>query len=157
MANVADLAGFLEAADHSLADAQESLASDAPQIASMVSEAELEVLQRAQAGDLIVEPVAVGRPCREARPGAPSTFRVRYVAVAEEPAAALGGRAVKTAKAVIDEIRARRDVAALDKILGGLKIEAEFAPATRRWVVTARIQWVASFANSSWRIWMDSG
>jgi hypothetical protein len=91
-----------------------------------ISEAELEVkatMQRAQGNDLIVEPVSsAGREGRHI--GALSTFRVRYVAGAEAAAAALGGRPIKTAKAVIDEIRARRDVAALDKILAGLKIEA---------------------------------
>jgi hypothetical protein len=99
-------------------------------------------MQRAQGKDLIVEPVSsAGREGRHrpgrGRPSASVTFASAEAAVkadwpapetpeagAEAAAAALGGRPIKTAKAVIDEIRARRDVAALDKILAGLKIEA---------------------------------
>jgi hypothetical protein len=141
--NGADLAGFLEAAGRSLADAQGALAGDVADIpaAVAISEAELEVkatMEGAQ-GSVVLQPVT-SQDARQGAitPGMLSTVRIRYVAVTEDTLVAPSERPTRSAETVIKEVSAREDVAVLDKILGGLTYEAVFVPGTQRWLVTAK-------------------
>lgn len=143
-ASEADLGGFLEAAGRSLADAQGALAGEIVDVptAVAISEAELEVkatVDRTPGGGILLQPIT----SQEARQGAVkpellSTVRIRYVAVTEDTVAGPSGRPTRRPRQVIDEVRGRDDVAALDKILGGLTYDALFIPTTRHWLVTAK-------------------
>lgn len=142
----ADLGGFLEAAGRSLADAQSELAGKGLGIPGTVAiaEAELEIkatVEAAATGELALQPVS-GKDVREAdiSPGLLSTVRIRYVAVADDTLVAPAEEPSRTADTVIGEVRRRKDVAAIAKILGGLEFDAAFIPATKRWLVTARDQ-----------------
>jgi hypothetical protein len=141
--NGADLAGFLEAAGRSLADAQGALAGDVADIpaAVAISEAELEVkatMEGAQ-GSVVLQPVTSADARQGAiTPGMLSTVRIRYVAVTEDTLVAPSEQPTRSAATVIKEVSAREDVAVLDKILGGLTYEAVFVPGTQRWLVTAK-------------------
>jgi hypothetical protein len=142
----ADLGGFLEAAGRSLADAQGGLAGKGLGIpgAVAIAEAELEIkatVEGAATGELALQPVS-GKDIREAdiSPGVLSTVRIRYVAVADDTLVAPAEEPSRTADTVIGEVRRRKDVAAIAKILGGLEFDAAFVPATKRWLVTARDQ-----------------
>jgi hypothetical protein len=70
-------------------------------------------------------------------PGLLSTVRVQYVALAADTVVPPSEQPKRTPKDVIDGVRGRQDVAALDKILGGLVFEAIYVPG-RRWLVTAK-------------------
>jgi hypothetical protein len=135
----ADLTGFLEAAGRSLADAQGALSGEVVDVptAVAISEAELEVkatVDRSAAG-VILQPVSTAAALKGGiTPGVLSTLRIRYVAVTEDTVAAPS----RDAGTVIGEVQKREDVAALDRILGGLRFEAVFVPTSRRWLVTAR-------------------
>ena len=140
-ASEADLTGFLEAAGRSLVEAQAALKGEIVDIptAVAISEAELELkatVDRTAGGDVVLQPVT-SQDARQGAitPGMLSTIRIRYVAVAEEAVAP--SRPTRTPDKVIDEVRGRSDVAALDKILGGLTFQAVFVPTTQRWLVTA--------------------
>jgi hypothetical protein len=141
--NGADLAGFLEAAGRSLADAQGALAGDVADIpaAVAISEAELEVKATMEGapGAVVLQPVTSADARQGAiTPGMLSTVRIRYVAVTEDTLAAPSEAPTRSAETVIKEVSAREDVAVLDKILGGLTYEAVFVPGTQRWLVTAK-------------------
>lgn len=139
-----DLGGFLEAAGRSLADAQGGLAGEAAEVttAMAISEADLEIkatVGRTPEGAVVVQPVSTSDVRAGAiAPGLVSTLRIRYVALAGEPALAAGPAPVRPKADVIEEVRRRPDVAALDKILDGLVVDAVYVPPTRRWLVTAR-------------------
>ena len=141
-ASEADLTGFLEAAGRSLADAQGALAGELVDIPSAVaiSEAELEVKATVDrsAGVVVLQPIT-SQDARQGAitPGMLSTVRIRYVAVSEDTLAAPSQQPTRPPDKVIDDVRTREDVVALDKILGGLTYEAVFVPATQRWLVTA--------------------
>lgn len=142
----ADLGGFLEAAGHSLADAQGGLAGKGLGIpgAVAIAEAELEIkatVEAAAAGAVALQPIS-SKDVREAdvSPGLLSTVRIRYVAVADDTLVAPADQPTRTVDTVIGEVRRRKDVAAIAKILGGLEFDATFVPATKRWLVTARDQ-----------------
>lgn len=139
----ADLAGFLEAAGRSLADAQGTLTgaeAGVPQ-AMAISEADLEVkatLAR-EGGEIRVEPISTAEIRRGGiEAGLVSTVRIRYVAVAPDTIASAGAEPARTAPEVIAEVKRRPDVAALERILEGLRYEAAFLPQTSRWLVVAR-------------------
>jgi hypothetical protein len=140
----ADLTGFLQAAGRSLADAQGALAGEVADVptAVAISDAELEVkatIQRSAAGAVALQPISSGDVVKGGiEAGLLSTVRVRYVAVTEDVGALAPVRPVQTAERVIDAVKGRSDVAALDKILGGLKYEALFVPERQRWLVTAK-------------------
>jgi hypothetical protein len=139
----ADLRGFLEAAGRSLADAQGTLGGDVADIpaAIAISEAELEVKAAIgrRDGAVVLQPVTIEDARQGAIPvGVLSTVRIRYVAVAEDTLAAPSRRPTRTAEEVVREVRARDDVARLDKILGGLVYDPVFVPETQRWLVTAK-------------------
>ena len=140
----ADLGGFLEAAGRSLSDAQGALVGDIVEIpaAIAISEAELEIkgtVDRDPAGKLVLQTISTRTIQRGGiTPGLLSTVRIRYVAVAEDTLVAPSQRPTRTAGDVIKDVRTRADVAALDKILGGLDYQAVFVPTTQRWLVTAR-------------------
>ena len=142
-ANEADLTGFLEAAGRSLAEAQGALAGEVADVPSAVaiSEAELEVkatVDRSEGG-VVLQPVTSDDARQGAiTPGMLSTVRIRYVAVSEDTLAAPSQQPTRPPGEVIDDVRTREDVVALDRILGGLTYEAVFVPATERWLVTAR-------------------
>jgi hypothetical protein len=138
-----ELAGFLEAAGRSFADAQGGLVGGGPGTpgAVAIAEAELEVkatLESAGAGSLSLRPVS-GKDAREAgiEPGLLSTLRIRYVALPEEASSA-GELPKRTPERVIAEVGRREDVVALDKILGGLELDATFLPVAASWLVQAR-------------------
>lgn len=139
----ADLTGFLEAAGRSLADAQGALAGEVADVpaAVAISEAELEVKATvdASAGALVLQPVT-SQDARQGAitPGMLSTVRIRYVAVTEDTLAAPSAQPTLSQDVVIEQVQGREDVAALDKILGGLTYQAVFVPTTQRWLVTAR-------------------
>jgi hypothetical protein len=139
----ADLAGFLEAAGRSLADAQAALAgaeTTVPQ-AMAISEADLEVKATIarEAGAIRLEPISTADLRRGGiESGLLSTVRIHYVAVAPEALVAGAGAPARTPEDVIGEVKERPDVAALDRILAGLRFEAVFLPPTSRWLVVAR-------------------
>jgi hypothetical protein len=143
MPSEADLGGFLEAAGKSLSDAQGALAGELVDLppAVAIAEAELEVkaaVQRRADGTVVVETISTQDMRSGAiTPGLLSTIRIQYVAVAADSLVAPSERPTRTPKDVIDEVRGRDDVAALDKILGGLTFDAIQVPG-RRWLVTAR-------------------
>lgn len=139
----ADLGGFLEAAGKSFADAQGALAGEIADLppAVAIAEAELELkaaLQRRTDGTVVLETISTQDMRSGAiTPGLLSTIRVQYVAVAADSLAPPSERPTRTPKDAIDVVRGRDDVAALDRILGGLEYEAVYVPG-RRWLVTAR-------------------
>ena len=139
----ADLSGFLEAAGQSLADAQGALAGELVEIpaAVAISEAELEVkaaVGRRADGTVVLETISTEDMRSGAiTPGLLSTVRVQYVAVAADTVVPVSEQPTRTPKDVIDGVRTREDVVALDKILGGLVFEAVYVPSGRRWLVTA--------------------
>lgn len=139
----ADLTGFLEAAGRSLADAQGALSGELVDLptAVAISEAELEVkatVDRSAAG-VVLQPISTAAMLKGGiTPGVLSTLRIRYVAVTEDTVAPPSQRPSRDAGSVIGEVQKRDDVVALDEILGGLRFEAVFVPARRRWLVTAR-------------------
>lgn len=139
----ADLGGFLEAAGRSLADAQGTLGGGVTDIPSAVAiaEAELEVkaaVSRRADGTIQLETLSA----QDMRSGAIasgllSTVRVQYVAVAADTLTAPSQKPVRTPRDVIDNVRRREDVAALDRILGGLAFDAVYVASGKRWLVTA--------------------
>jgi hypothetical protein len=138
-----DLTGFLEAAGRSLADAQGALSGELVDVptAVAISEAELEVKATVDrgAGGVVLEPVSTETALKGGiTPGVLSTLRIRYVAVTEDTVSPPSQRPTRDPGSVIGEVQKREDVAALDKILGGLQFQAVFVPATKRWLVTAR-------------------
>lgn len=140
----AELGGFLEAAGKSLADAQGSLTGDVVDIpaAVAIAEAELEVkaaVSRLADGTLAIETLSAQDMRSGAiTPGLLSTVRVQYVAVAADTLVAPSEQPSQKPRDVIDRVRVRADVAALDRILGGLVFDAIYVPAGRSWVVTAK-------------------
>lgn len=142
MSTEAELGGFLEAAGRSLTDAQGTLGggvSDVP-TAVAIAQAELEVkatVSRGADGSLRIETLSA-QDIRSGKiaPGVLSTVRVQYVAVPGDGLTAPSRQPGQTPGAVIDRVRAREDVAALDRILGGLAFDAVFVP-PGRWLVTA--------------------
>jgi hypothetical protein len=140
----ADLTGFLEAAGRSLADAQGALAGEIVDIPTSVaiSEAELEVkatMDKDAAGKIVLQTISTQAIQQGGlEPNLLSTVRIRYVAVAEDTIVPPSEQPTRTAGDVIDDVKGRDDVIALDKILGGLAYEAVFVPTTKRWLVTAR-------------------
>lgn len=143
MAGEAELGGFLEAAGKSLADAQGALAGELVDLppAVAIAEAELELkaaVQRRADGTVVVETIsAQDMRSGTITPGLLSTIRIQYVAVAADTVAPPSQQPTRTPRDVIDEVRKRDDVAALDRILGGLRFEAIHVPG-RRWLVTAK-------------------
>jgi hypothetical protein len=143
MAGEAELGGFLEAAGKSFTDAQGALAGEVVDLppAVAIAEAELELkaaVQRRGDGAVVLETISTQDMRSGAiTPGLLSTIRVQYVAVAADTVAAPSQQPTRTPKDVIDDVRERDDVAALDKILGGLRYEAVFVSG-KRWLVTAR-------------------
>ena len=140
----ADLGGFLEAAGRSLVDAQGSLAGELVDIppAVAISEAELDVkaaVVRRPDGVVALETISTqDKRAGTITPGLLSSVRVQYVAVSADTVVPPSEQPKRTPKDVIDGVRGRQDVAALDKILGGLVYEAFYVPARRRWLVTAK-------------------
>lgn len=139
----ADLQGFLEAAGRSLAGAQGSLAGTVADVptAVAIAEAELELkaaVARRSDGTVVLEPISTqDMRAGGITPGLVSTVRIQYVAVgstavagAEEPR--------RTPVDVVESVRERPDVKALDRILGGLVYETAFVPGRKRWLVTAK-------------------
>jgi hypothetical protein len=139
----ADLAGFLEAAGRSLADAQGALTgieAGVPQ-AMAISEADLEVKAAIarEPGGIRLEPISTADILRGGiEAGLLSTVRIHYVAVAPETLTAAGAEPSRTAVDVIGEVKVRPDLVALDRILEGLRYDAVFLPQTTRWLVVAR-------------------
>jgi hypothetical protein len=137
----AGLAGFLQEAGRSLGEAQGALVSaDAgvPQTMA-ISEAELEVKAglASDGGRLRLETISTAEIRKGGlEPGLLSTIRIRYVAVAVDTAPG-GAAPARTVPEVIDDVKARPDVVAIDRILGGLRYEAAFLAPAGRWVVTA--------------------
>lgn len=136
-----DLRAFLETAGRSLADAQGTLAGDAlpsRSTALAISDAELEVkaaVAQTATGALALQTVDIAQAQKGGIDAALlSTVRIRYVAVAGETAVVPPKRNIAEVKGAVLK---QRDVANLDRILGGLKVEAAFLPDQRRWLVTA--------------------
>jgi hypothetical protein len=146
--NEADLRGFLEAAGRSLSEAQAILGGEQPVSASLViASADLEVkagLKSDGSGGVLVQPISA-QDLAQTRidAAALSTVRVSFVATAPDapPGGVLGTPPAGPVRAPVDvanEVRLRPDVLQLDRILGGLKIDAVYIPQTERWLVTAQ-------------------
>lgn len=137
-----ELRAFLEEAGRSLAEAQGSLSGTVPDMPSAmaISDAELELkatVERASGGAIALKPVSgqdviAGKLHAEAL----STVRIRYVAVVDD-ASAPSQRPTRTAEDVVGVVKARDDIAALDRIFGGLQFDAVFVAPTASWMVTA--------------------
>jgi len=142
MSTEAELGGFLEAAGRSFTEAQGTLGGGVSAIpaAVAIAQAELEVkaaISRGADGALRIETLSAQDIRSSAFPaGVLSTVRVQYVAVTGESLTAPSGQPAQSAADVIDSVRKRDDVAALDRILGGLAFRAAFLP-SGRWLVTA--------------------
>lgn len=122
-----------------LSDAQRDLLGDAFAARMAVSEVELEVKagfsQDAQGG-LTITPISSAQLAEGAiAPGLVSTMKVRYTAVADDVAPV--DAPAQSSAAVIDQVRERDDLVRLDRILGGLELQATFVPEVRRWLVSA--------------------
>lgn len=141
MPNEADLRAFLEETGRSLTGAQQSLAGAeaAAPLNIVVSQVELEVkaaLQKGEDGSLGLQLISAS----DVRAGslAPeliSTIRANFMA-SPEPAPSATAKLAKDD--VVAAFRRREDVAALDKAVRGLTIDATFLPERKRWLVTAR-------------------
>jgi hypothetical protein len=139
VANDAELGAFFESAGQALSGVQHSLAGPSADVPARlaIADAAFEVKSTLRQGDngFHIAPIT----SEDLRAGGidaslVSTVRVHLVAVADELPSAPPRR---TASDVIGELRGRPDIAALDRILGGLRYETVFVPAPRRWVVRA--------------------
>lgn len=138
--NEADLRGFLEAAGRSLSEAQGALGGEQERPATLViANAELEVKTalKSEAGGLKVQPISAEDLTRtNINAAALSTVRVSFVATPPDLTPAAGP--VRKPVDVVNEVRLRPDVVQLDRILGGLTVDATYIPQTQRWLVTAQ-------------------
>ncbi len=140
--NEADLRGFLEAAGRSLTEAQGALGGGLEQrpAALVIANAELEVktaLKADSGGGLTVQPISAEDLARaNIDAAALSTVRVSFVATAPDLTAQ--SAPARQPEEVADEVRKRPDVAQLDRILGGLTVDAIYIPRSQRWLVTAQ-------------------
>jgi hypothetical protein len=143
MATTTGLQAFLQTAGRSLADAQSELTGSNLQTDLVIANAELEAkvtLKTDSAGKLSVEPMS-SEDIQQASLNAAgiSTLRVSFVATAgETPPGTPAIKPTRKPTDVIDSVRTRPDVIALERIVGTLKVETVFVPETKRWVVTAR-------------------
>lgn len=139
--NEADLRGFLEAAGRSLAEAQGALGGALEQPANLViANAELEVKTalKSEGGGLKVQPISAEDLTRtNINAAALSTVRVSFVATPPDLTPPAAGP-VRKPDEVANEVRLRPDVVQLDRILGGLTVNATYVPQTQRWLVTAQ-------------------
>jgi hypothetical protein len=139
--NEADLRGFLEAAGRSLSEAQGTLGGGLEQRPAtlVIANAELEVktaLKSDSSGGLTVQPISAEDLARTSIDAAAlSTVRVSFVAT--PPDTLSGSVPVRQPAEVADEVRKRPDVAQLDRILGGLEVQAIYIAQSQRWLVTA--------------------
>jgi hypothetical protein len=135
------LGQVVAAAGAALSDAQRELLGEGFAAQMAVSEVELEVkaaFGRDGRGELTMTPISAADLAKGTiAPGLVSTVKVRYTAVAADEAPTAEAPA-KSSPQVIDQVRAREDVARLDRILGGLDLQATFVPEVRRWLVSAR-------------------
>lgn len=138
----AELQAFLEAAGKSLADAQGSLSGATPDVPSAmaISDAELEVkatIEQAAGGAIAFKPASAADVVSgKLTAAALSTVRIRYVAVVDDALSSPSRRPTRAPADVIGVVKARDDIAALDKILGSLEYEAVFVAPTTSWMVT---------------------
>jgi hypothetical protein len=138
-----DLQAFLAGAGQSLSGAQSALGAPASlQSEFVLSSAELDAkvtLAADQTGKLFVQPLS-SRDAQRAtlHADAISTLRINFVATAGGDDALGGAAPSRPATEVIDEIRTRPDVVALQEILGGLTLDATYVSKTQQWLVTAR-------------------
>ncbi len=138
--NGPDLRGFLEAAGRSLSEAQGELVGEALRPTALaISEADLEIkaaVAQGTGGTLVLQTLSVEEVKRGGVDASLlSTLRLSYVAVASEAA---GAPAQRSSVDISETVRARPDIAALDRILGGLKVDPVFVPDRRRWLVAVR-------------------
>ena len=136
-ASEADLKAFLEMAGRSLADAQGTLGGTKTDLVMANAELEAKVALRTDStGKLSVQPIsAQDLRTTQLNAAAVSTLRISFVATAPDPAAA--PKPTRRPADVIDEIRVRPDIKALETILGPLTITSTYVPETARWMVTA--------------------
>lgn len=138
-----DLQAFLAGAGQSLAGAQSALGAPASlQSEFVLSSAELDAkvtLAADPTGKLYVQPLS-SRDAQRAtlHADAISTLRINFVATAAGTEALDASAPARPATEVIDEIRRRPDLVALQEILGDLVIDATYIPKTRQWLATAR-------------------
>jgi hypothetical protein len=136
------LEGFLSEAGTSLTQAQAGLlgrAGDDTALTVAISEAELDVratVERGADGRLRVRPVSIDDARHGVTAAALSSVRVKYVAIGDTGAE--GPVPQRSAGEVEKEVAARDDLAKLREILGPLRVSAQFLPAQRRWLVSAR-------------------
>lgn len=136
------LTAFLQMAGRSLADAQSGITGDTLKTDLVIANAELEakVTLRADAsGKLSVQPMSAHDvQAASLNPAGISTLRVSFVAAAgETPPGTAPNKPVLKPADVINSVRQRPDVIALEKIVGTLSVDTVFVPESKRWVVTA--------------------
>jgi hypothetical protein len=138
----ADLSAFLDAAGSSLSEAQEKLGAglDIP-TGMLLSEVELELkaaVRSDEKGRLIVETFSAQEISQGGiDPGLLSSFQIHFIAAAAEPVKVPEkiSPPKRNPDQVIDLIRGRADLVALEKILGGLKYTPTYIPDNHRWLV----------------------
>jgi len=138
-----DLQAFLEGAGQSLSGAQGALGAPVSLESEFVlSSAELDAkvtLAATPDGKLLVQPLSAADAQRATlHADAISTLKINFVATASEPGTAAASAPSRPATEVIDEVRKRPDLVALEAILGELVIDATYIPKTRQWLATAR-------------------
>jgi hypothetical protein len=141
----AELSSFIIAAGDSLTSAQGQLASGLDmQTGLVLANAELEVkvgVKTDAKGRLNVQTISA-QDIRQGGINADtlSTLRVSFVATASEvqagPLLQVEGP-LRGKDEVIGELRKQPDLAALDKIFGGLEYQAVYISESKRWLVTA--------------------
>jgi hypothetical protein len=137
-----DLEKFLAATGNSLSAAQGSLTDGLDMSPNLVvSEAQLEVkaaLNSDSEGRLAVQTISSKDISQGGiDPGLVSTMQINFLATPGEPQAE-AAKPKKSPADVVKEVSKKNDVAALEKILGGLKYDATFVSDKKRWLVTVR-------------------
>jgi len=138
-----DLRDFLAGAGRSLAGAQSTLGGSVSQESEFVlASAELDAkvtLAAGADGEFLVQPLSSTDAQRATlHADAISSLKINFVATAGQTETTAASAPSRPAIEVIDEIRQRPDVAALQAILGELVIDATYIPKTRQWLATAR-------------------
>ena len=132
-----NLTEFLKAAGQSLSKAQESLNTSAnPSGDILINQAQLDikVALNHSADELAIKPISTADIYeRNLNPGLLSTLNLNFVATARETPATSPPQ-LSTAK-VIQTVRQREDIIALEAMLGQLKISTQYVSQLKRWLV----------------------
>jgi hypothetical protein len=132
-----NLTEFLKAAGQSLSKAQESLNTSAnPSGDILINQAQLDikVALNHSADELAIKPISTADIYeRNLNPGLLSTLNLNFVATARETPATSPPKL--SIAEVIQTVRQREDIIALEAMLGQLKIDAQYVSQLKRWLV----------------------